>query len=578
MTIGGLGTRQERTGSGGILTLITIICGICFFVGVALLGAELITYSNQDFNALQDDVLIAGVQVGGLTESEAQKRWESVFLEQPITLVYRNSPILVSPRTLGMRTNNEAMLANARAQRQNNRTFWSGFWAYLRNETADPVRVPLDAEIQEGQVRTFLEDVAERYDTEGGSIGFDSQTLTFSSGDIGAQLDVESAIPLIESALFNPDPASRRVELPTLGVEGGNASMDDLRTALLAYMSNQGFLPDGATTIGSVFVMDLNTGEEMSILGDVSHNGVSTIKIGIMINYFRYQVTAPDPDTAYLLASAIICSHNPGANYLMQVTSNTGQDMIDGLLKASETMRTLGAINSWISSPLFVGPDGEYPVTYPQQQADRTNLFNAEYEAQLDPFNQTTAEDMGTMLSLIYDCATFGGGLRAVFPEEITQDECQQMVEVLSGVKFFRFSELGVPPGVTVAHKVGYGQETVGDAGIVFSPGGDYVFVTYIWEEDLDNDNITELDKWELIDELSRIVYNYFNPGQPMDTPREPVNPLGGAGCVLPLTSEEINLNNIDANRFDANGNPVASACYDWPLCRPFDDWGASRR
>ncbi|HLA43501.1 MAG TPA: hypothetical protein VJZ27_08710, partial [Aggregatilineales bacterium] len=65
--------------------------------------------------------------------------------------------------------------------------------------------------------------------------------------------------------------------------------------------------------------------------------------------------------------------------------------------------------------------------------------------------------DMGTMLELIYDCAMFGGGLRAVYPEDITQDECQQMIEVLTGVRFSRFSELGVPEGVEIAHKVGYG-------------------------------------------------------------------------------------------------------------------------
>ncbi|HLA43500.1 MAG TPA: hypothetical protein VJZ27_08705 [Aggregatilineales bacterium] len=109
---------------------------------------------------------------------------------------------------------------------------------------------------------------------------------------------------------------------------------------------------------------------------------------------------------------------------------------------------------------------------------------------------------------------------------------------------------------------------------LVFSPTTDYIFVMYIWEDDLDNDFLTELDKWELIDNTSRLVYNYFNPSQPLLQTRPPDNPQGGAACVLPLTSAEINLHNIDENRFDANGNPVPTACYDWPHCRPFDNWG----
>lgn len=570
-TLGGLGTRAER-GRGGVLsTLVALFSAGMLLTGLVMLGRELIAYSSRDFNNLQADVTIAGVQVGGLTESEAQRRWEQIYLDQPVTLIYKGSPILLNPRSLGFTTNNQAMLAQARRQSQSETNFWSGFWAHLWDRKPVGVVVPLDASLQEGQLRAVLEDIAARYDSAPGEIGFDPQTLTFLSGASGSRLDIDASIRLIETALRNPDPAERVAELPTLGVASGQASMDDLRSAIITYMESKGLLYDGATTIASVFVMDLKTGEEMSILGDVAHSAVSTIKVGIMINYFRHQITPPPQDVAYLLAAAIICSHNPGANFVMQVTSDSGQDIVQGLQQASETMLEAGAINSWITSPLYVGPEGSYPVIAPPK---RDNLPNPNYNANPDPLNQTTAEDMGTLLSLIYDCAMYDGGLRAIFSEEITQTECQEMIELLSGVKFWRFSELGVPPGVKVAHKVGYGQETVGDVALVFSPATDYIFVMYIWEADLDNDRLTELDKWDMIDEVSRLVYNYFNPDQPLAQRREPPNPLGGEGCVLPKTVEEINLNDIDANRFDADGNPVPTACYDWPLCLPFDGWG----
>jgi hypothetical protein len=570
MTLGGLGTRNQ---SGRRINFLGIISSAMLLTGIVLFGQQLVTYSAQDFDNLQTDVIIAGIQVGGLSESEAQARWEAVFLDQPITLIYRNSPIVLNPRSLGFRTNSEAMLAAARSQSNTENSFWSGFWAHLMREAPDPVSVPLDAAMQEGQLRAVLEDIALRYDSGPGSTGFDLTSLTFQSGSSGSRLDIETSIDIVEQTLFNPDPSQRTVELPTQGVSSSGSSMDDLRNAIIAFMESQGFLYDGDTTIGSVFVLDLNTGQEMSILGDVAHSAVSTIKIPIMINYYRNLITSPPVDEAYLLASAVICSHNTGANFIMQVSSDSRTDIIQGMQRASQTMLAAGAINSWITSPLFVGPEGEYPIIAPPE---RPNLPNQNHDAHPDPLNQTTAEDMGTLMGLIYDCAIHDGGLRAIFPEEITQDECIQMIEVMSGVKFSRFSELGIPEDTFIAHKVGYGQETVGDVALIYSPGANYVFSIYIWEEDLDNDRITELDKWDMIDEIARIVYNYFNPTQPLLEPRQPANALGGAACVLPGTDniEAINLNDIDAGRFDANGDPLPEACYDWPLCRPFDNWG----
>jgi hypothetical protein len=166
-----------------------------------------------------------------------------------------------------------------------------------------------------------------------------------------------------------------------------------------------------------------------------------------------------------------------------------------------------------------------------------------------------------------------GAGLRAVFPDEITQTECQQILEIMSGTHFERFSELGAPVETRIAHKVGYNDETVSDVALVQSAGGDYVFVIYVWEEDLDFNGLTTIATWDLIGDLARVVYNYFNPNDPQLQTRSPVNPQGGAACVLPYSGSEINLSNIDAGRFDENENPLPSACYDYPSCRPFVSW-----
>jgi hypothetical protein len=104
----------------------------------------------------------------------------------------------------------------------------------------------------------------------------------------------------------------------------------------------------------------------------------------------------------------------------------------------------------------------------------------------------------------------------------------------------------------------------------------------YLWEDNPtlqsrpDAPTSMSIRRWELIDEVARLVYNYFNPDQPLLERRAPLNPRGGAACVLPRTSAEVNLNDIDQNRYDSQGNPVPTACYDYPACRPFDNWGAT--
>jgi hypothetical protein len=320
----------------------------------------------------------------------------------------------------------------------------------------------------------------------------------------------------------------------------------------------------------------------MGILPNVQHAATSTIKIGILINYFRYQVTAPPDDVKMLLATAVICSQNSAANDLMLISSGNGT-IIEGLRRTTDTMCKAGAVNSAIRSNLWIGPQETLNVPDYYVSVATTPCPGAAYEGStLDQSvsansgnqNITTAADMGTLLMMIYDCAYYGSGLMTVFPDEITQTECQQMLEILHGTRFKRLAELGAPQDVRLAHKVGYADETVADAGVVFSPGGDYIFVMYVWEPDTDGNGLTNLDKWDLIADVSRIVYNYFNPDQPLQQTRPSVNPLGGAACVIPFSPTDINLSDIDAGRFDAQGNPLPTACYDWPNCRAFDNWG----
>jgi hypothetical protein len=66
----------------------------------------------------------------------------------------------------------------------------------------------------------------------------------------------------------------------------------------------------------------------------------------------------------------------------------------------------------------------------------------------------------------------------------------------------------GLPREIPLARKYGWVNETHGDAALVTTPGGDYVLVVMLHNQEWLNYD----DSFPLIAELSRLVYNQFNP------------------------------------------------------------------
>jgi hypothetical protein len=120
---------------------------------------------------------------------------------------------------------------------------------------------------------------------------------------------------------------------------------------------------------------------------------------------------------------------------------------------------------------------------------------------------------MGMLLEDIYQCSETGGGaLKAIFPDQVTQEECQTMINYLSQNKIAYLIDGGVPDTTEIAHKHSWTtfngiMYTLGDAGIVYSPGGEYILVIFmnhpvqiIW----DNASL-------LVGKLSEAIYNFYN-------------------------------------------------------------------
>ena len=225
----------------------------------------------------------------------------------------------------------------------------------------------------------------------------------------------------------------------------------------------------------SVFLMDLKSGESLSLNPDVAYSGVSMNKIPVLVTLFRRLTNPPDAEQAQRMAEMVICSENLSSNALLRVIGDG--DEYRGALDVTETMQALGLKNTFLARSFFTGATVFGPTPTEQPFVPVTTTAD-QSQTDPDPSNQTTPADLGWLLSGIYACAEDGSGpLTTTFSNEITQNDCRLMLRVLSANKIYALIEGGVPDGVTVAHKHGWSDDTHGDAGLVFSPGGDYVLV-----------------------------------------------------------------------------------------------------
>lgn len=527
--------RRNKRANLPVLRILSILLILSAFV---MLGAEMYSFSQRE-NLLAADVIVGGIPVGNLTIEQAVTRWEQIY-NQPVVLMYGTEPIVLQPNEIDFRLNSNTMRANAQASTGD---FWPRFISYLTGAQTERqgANIPLLADYQEGLLRAKLEDIAARYDRAPGSPGYDVATLTVYPGQTGTQLDIDEAIRRIDSALRSPD--NRIVDLPIGDSLASQPNLQVLRRLIIDYLDTQGFIYDSPSSVASVFIIDLQTGEELNILGDVAFSAASTNKVPILIDFYRYLDFPPTPEEAFIMANSLLCSRNSSSNLLMRLIGNN--DILAGVRSVTNTAQTLGARNTYISAPFVEGVSGE---SFGSTTAPRTTP-NPNHNTDPDPFNQTTAEDLGTLFNLIYDCANYSSGLMTALPDDFTQRECRQMLELMSANDLRRLLQAGIPANTRISHKNGWLTETVGDAGIIYPPNGrNYVIAVFLWE-DTGFQNFQRL--WPLLEGISRAAWNYFSPNTPLLTPRTDIPNTADdcEGNYLPPTPDLVNLDDINAWR-----------------------------
>jgi beta-lactamase class A len=474
------------------------LSGLLLIIVVLFLAYQAVMYwLSQD--EMPPGLTIAGVDVAGLNREEAAERLRQEY-EAPITLQHAEEQVTINPLDVGFSLDLETMLAEADAYLAQ-QTPWQGYVQFLFGRSLAPKEIGLEAGYDQAALRHQLENVAAYLDKPATAPILLPDEGEYQPGESGYVTDIDASLPLAEHALFQSKPEERQVKLVLQPQDPIELNLGVLEEQLRRELDKAEGL------FGSVFIMDLQTGEEININSDVVLSGLSILKIGIFIEAYRALDRAPNEYEQGLFYDTAVRSSNFGANLLLHVIAGQ-ENTYEGAAILTESLQRLGLVNTFMAIPYDAAIVASRPDTYITPANSQPNI-----PTNPDTARQTTAEDIGTLLSMIYYCSKGGGTLLAVYPEQITPQECQAVLDLMTLNTEGNLIRLGVPENVPVSHKHGWGDGlTHGDAGIVFSPGGDYVIVTYLHQPD---GFIVSEQSFPILWELSRLTYNYFNYEEP---------------------------------------------------------------
>lgn len=450
-------------------------------------------------------MMIGGVSVGGLNPAQASQRLLEVYTS-PVEILYNDAVIHIDPATVGFQVDVETMLAAADLRRTGG-PFWGGFWDYLWNRTSPETQIPLSSSISEDRLREYLQnEIAARYDRPPGLAQPIPGGTSFLPGEPGQSLDLEHAVLLITDSLKSP--TNRSIALSFVHSSSARPTIDNLGILLKQIITISDF--DGL--IG-FYMMDLQNGQEIhfamnnrqeiSADPDIAFTASSTIKVPIVTSYLINRGSELDDATTDIISRILGKSDNSATDLLLErIDKNNGPIIV------TRDMESIGLQSTFLGGMFYLGAPNLLPghLTPGNQRAD---VFTDP-----DPYSQTTPSEMGILLADIYQCAQNGGGaLVAAFPDKVSPDTCQLLIDFMAQDKLGSLIQGGVPDGTLVPHKHGYVLSRDGilhdtsDVGIVYTPGGNFVLSIYTYHP---VQNIWDITN-PLFVNLTRTVYNYFN-------------------------------------------------------------------
>lgn len=476
------------------------IAGIGAVLVIALgLALSLFRYS-QLRGRVPTGVSAAGVPLGGLSQEQAEALLQEEVaapLNLPVQLSYLAETVPLLPSQVGFQVDVVAIATEAlRLSEEANRGFLAGFLGYLMGqEPLGRQEVPLVTTIDEPALRGFLIRLGQEKDRPLRPVTAITNSYVFDPGQSSRTLDVETSFARVADALTMV--GDRRADLVVLEEHPQPPPLSDL--VALAEHRVQEF-----PGIVGFYVLDLSSDEADGFNESVVFSGMSLLKIGVMlqtlIDFNDEALTEGMTNLMWGLPT------DPGQR-TNELLAQIGQgDAVAGARRVTSTMADLGLERTLILWPYRIETARAAGARLASQRP-MPAARPSDQETNPDPFIQTTPEEIVRLLGMTYRCSQDAGALRDAFPERLTADDCRFILEVLETNPIGTWIRSGIPSGLRFAHKHGFSAQTIADAGIVFSPGGDYAIGIFAFA------NVSWLGCFPhpVFYDISRAAYGYFN-------------------------------------------------------------------
>lgn len=433
---------------------------------------------------------VAGVPIGGMTTVEAEAALSAALAERitPVQLVAGEYATTIDPSSINLRLDVPAMLAVVKPALGSDQPI------------SAPLQLAFDKAALREQIAAFA---ATSASTPELTVITATEVLSRSFAYLpGRAIDLERSLDIVGGFLSRGQLADP-IFLTRWPTDLPRVSFAQLTEQLEAIAAAW----DGV--IG-VYLYDLATGTEAAVNARTVFSGASTIKTAIMLYGYTKLPAFSERQWARMRAM-IIDSDNLAANDIL--AAGAGGTNTEMAFRGAEEMSDMLADLGLDHLHLYI----------PFEALDYIRLYNVKFRCgPKDPVGEppyaetgcalrATPYAMGQLYRMIDECVRGEGVLLEKF-ELLNPDRCQEMLDLLAENADHTRMVAGIPDGVRVEHKSGWIEHTQADAGIVRSPGGDYVLAIYVYKP--------LGDQWAWPDEVlggaiadvSRLVYTAYNP------------------------------------------------------------------
>jgi beta-lactamase class A len=329
----------------------------------------------------------------------------------------------------------------------------------------------------------------------------------------GQSLELDAAIEQIQEHLASPD-ASRVIRLEMIDTTDPDmrrpsmAAIEEQVNILSELWESENWRNEPHQGVAGVYLYDLETGETLTRNADTVFSAASVMKVAILLHaYISLDEFTPEVQEA--IEAMIVESDNLRANDVLAASMDGSgtDDAYVGVLTMNKMLSDLGFEHTYMNMPYegydyLVGTRGIDIRRGPAQEG-------LPPYTEADPILRTTPAEISRLFLMINECSEGEGMLLARFPQQLSAERCQEMLDLLARNADDTRMVAPIPDDVRVEHKSGWVQDMHADVGIVRSPGGDYLLAVYLWSD------VVELpDVWAnpYMVAFSRLIYTAYNP------------------------------------------------------------------